>query len=103
MKARIKSTGDIMPIAPYARVTLDVCDDRGTPYEVDFEDIELINEDKVGCDVDWSSFRREAAKDILCALVSVPNKWEEVTYESFAYGAVRQADELIKQLRDGKE
>ena len=52
---------------------------------------------------DWSSFRREAAKDILCALVSVPNMWEEVTYESLANGAIRQADELIKQLRDGKE
>lgn len=113
MKARIKSTGDIMPIAPYARVTLDVCDDRGTPYEVDFEDIELINEDKVGCDVDWSYFRREAAKDILCAVlgrverfytgVTIDGKNKISDHKDFIKLAIEDADELIKQLRDGKE
>lgn len=103
MKARIKSTGDIMPIAPYARVTLDVCDDRGTPYEVDFEDIELINEDKVGCDVDWSLFRREAAKDILAGIIASSFTNDRWTYQQMAEMAIEQADELIKQLRDGKE
>lgn len=95
MKARIKSTGDILPIAPYAKVTLDVCDDRGTPYEVDFEDVELINEDESAGKSDWSSFRREAAKDILCAMISTKTEAnsEDVTT------AIEIADELIKQLK----
>ena len=97
MKARIKSTGDIMPIAPYAKVTLDVCDDRGTPYEVDFENIELLNEDNVGSDVDWSAFRREAAKDILCAMVS--GGYGRGRESEHAYLAIKYADELIKHLK----
>lgn len=101
MKARIKSTGDIMPIAPYARVTLDVCDDRGTPYEVDFEDIELINEDKLGCDADWPSFRREAAKDILCAIVANNNLgYYGDSNTRIVASAIAITDELIKQLRE---
>lgn len=58
--------------------------------------------------VDWSSFRREAAKDILANMLSCPttmNVGEKAIktvgdYVSFAIGL---ADELIKQLRDGKE
>lgn len=93
-----------MPIAPYARVTLDVCDDRGTPYEVDFEDIELINEDKVGCDVDWPYFRREAAKDVLCAIVANNNLgYYGDSNTRIAASAIAITDELIKQLRDGKK
>ena len=58
--------------------------------------------------VDWSSFRREAAKDILANMLSCPttmNLGEKAIktvgdYVSFAIGL---ADELIKQLRDGKK
>ena len=90
-----------MPIAPYAKVTLSVCDDRGTPYEVDFEDIELINEDEVGCDFDWSSFRREAAKDILCALLTGNDGYHgDGENELFTKQATGLADELIKQLKE---
>lgn len=44
----------------------------------------------------WASFRREAAKDILCAMVSTTNgaNPEDVTT------AIEIADELIKQLRE---
>lgn len=105
MKARIKSTGDIMPIAPYAKVTLDVCDDRGTPYEVDFEDVELINDDETKCDTDWASLRREAAKDILAGMMSNP---EEIsiqgkrlaTIEGVVNAAIETTDELIRQLKE---
>lgn len=95
MKAIIKSTGDIMPIAPYAKVTLDVCDDRGTPYEVDFEDVELLHEDATALCVDWEAFRREAARDILCAIIS--DKWAT---KSTVERAVKLADELVNELKD---
>ena len=100
MKVKIKSTGDIMPIAPYAKVTLNVCDDRGTPYEVDFEDVELLHEDATALCVDWDAFRREATKDLLFALVQGNESYDSI-YE--VHHAVEMADELIKTLRDGKE
>lgn len=50
--------------------------------------------------VDWDAFRMEAAKDILCSLLNAGmlDKWENL-----ARTAIKGADELIKQLRDGKE
>lgn len=46
--------------------------------------------------VDWSSFRREAAKDILCALVS--DGRTSVNAESVK-NSIAIADELIRQLK----
>lgn len=58
--------------------------------------------------VDWSSFRREAAKDILANMLSCPttvNVGDKAirTVGDYISFAVELADELIKQLRDGKE
>ena len=47
-------------------------------------------------DWDWEKFRREAAKDILCALIihcSLPR-------EDGARISIEYADELIKQLKE---
>ena len=48
---------------------------------------------------DWDSFRREATKDILCAIISttVGANPKDVTM------AIEIADELIKQLKEGEE
>lgn len=48
---------------------------------------------------DWEKFRREAAKDILCAIISttVGANPKDVTM------AIEIADELIKQLREEKK
>lgn len=53
--------------------------------------------------VDWEAFRREAAKDVMCSVLSVPGMWAETSYEGLAAACIKQVDELIKQLRDGKE
>lgn len=57
--------------------------------------------------VDWSSFRREAAKDILCSVVANPGRIGHVEYGSKDYRqseyvrfAINCADELIKQLKE---
>ena len=89
-----------MPIAPYARVTLDVCDDRGTPYEVDFDDVELISDDETKCDADWSSFRREAAKDILAAIISGDKLHCPLSCEYASEVAIQYADALIAKLKE---
>lgn len=53
--------------------------------------------------VDWSSFRREAAKDCMCQLVGMgrDDGYKYSPYE-VAHYAIVYADELIKQLRDGQ-
>lgn len=57
--------------------------------------------------VDWSSFRREAAKEILAGMLSAPalisiGGKRLGTLPDFAKAAVKLADELIKRLRDGQ-
>ena len=54
---------------------------------------------------DWSSFRREAAKDILAGMLSNPEKISIrgerlATIEGFVNAAIEITDELIKQLKE---
>ncbi len=44
MKARIKKTGEIINIAEYARVVLDVCDSYGNPLELWFDEVEILQD-----------------------------------------------------------
>ena len=55
---------------------------------------------------DWQSFRREAAKDILCSVVANPGRIGNVEYgrkdyrqSEYVRFAIDCADELIKQLK----
>lgn len=52
--------------------------------------------------VDWSSFRREAAKDILCAILSGRQHLNPVGRigENEVSNAIFITDELIKQLKE---
>jgi len=61
--------------------------DKLLPYEAD--------------NYDWQAFRREAAKDILCAMVSGWYNWSRVKEHTEL--AVKYADKLIEQLRDDTE
>ncbi len=101
MKARIKKTGEIINLASYATITLAVCDSWGNPIEMKPEEIELI-QDKTN-DFEWQSFRNQAAKDILCAVISggissgagsiIPEK------ENLVKVSIEIANELVKQLK----
>lgn len=95
MKARIKKTGEIINIASYATITLDMCDSWGNPIELKPEEIELIQDKTI--DFDWQSFRAEAAKDILCALI---HKTDNFIGKDSAGYAIMIADEPIKQLKE---
>lgn len=62
--------------------------------------------------VDWQAFRREAAKDILCSLLSrveriytcVKSDGARVTdHRDFIRIAIEDADELIEQLKEEKK
>ena len=54
--------------------------------------------------VDWQAFRREAAKDILCALVGNKDYLKVIgRIEPETTLAIRFADELIKQIKEEKK
>ena len=96
MKARIKKTGEIVNLASYATITLDMCDSWGNPIEMKPEEIELI-QDKTD-DFDWHSFRNQAAKDILCAMIN-----HFGTKDIDMDDVVKWTDSLISKLKEKDE
>ena len=98
MKARIISTGEIINIADYARVTLDKCDDYGNPIEVSFEDIELIKDSS--STIDWQQVRIQAAIAVMKGLISNPDDFTTNQSPSgIAKKSVMFADALVKELK----
>lgn len=69
------------------------------PPEVTLEEaLKILRED---ADWDWEKFRKEAVKDILCAMVS--GGYSQGRVQEQAKLAKRYVDELIKLLRDGEK
>lgn len=72
-----------------------------------FEEAKQIMQLEV--DWDWEKFRREAAKDIVCAILSAGmeqtnDKNEHFhSFEELARVSVKWSDELIKQLQEKKK
>lgn len=55
---------------------------------------------------DWQAFRREAAKDAMCAILSNSKMVDERSWDyviSVVKNAVGYADELIKQLQEDEK
>ena len=88
MKAKVKKTGDIINVIP---VEGGWCDTDFKTYSRHYEDKELDFEFQ-----NWESFRREAAKDFVVALVSSGNG---LNPKNIAY-SIEMTDELIKQLKE---
>lgn len=63
------------------------------------DDVEIIEEEKPKDTTDWDAFRREAAKDILCAMNCAPGPYMKSLQEA-VHDAIKQANELIKQLKE---
>ena len=96
MKARIISTGEIINIADYARVTLDKCDDYGNPIEVPFNDVELIKDSTNN--IDWLQVRIQAA---IAAMQSMRSNtgYNKCTPVEIAKFSATYADALVKELK----
>ena len=92
MKARIKHTDKIIDVewnmfgwlfdSPEGKRIFNT-------EELDFLDIDNI---------DWQSFRNQAAKDILCSIIQGGYAESRIEYQSKL--AVQYSDELIKQLKE---
>lgn len=97
MKAIRKSDGKEIEITLLnPRQYLSTDEEYGVVRQTVYYEDGLILEEPV----DWNAFRREAAKDIMCAVLSVPGMWEETKYDGLAAACIKQADELITQLKD---
>ena len=106
MKARIISTGEIINIAEYARVTLDKCDDYGNPIEVSFEDIELIKDSS--SNIDWKQVRIQTAIAAMQGVISNEGLSNDIKKLSkdvessrirTAKISIEYADALVKELK----
>lgn len=64
MKARIKKTGELVNLAPYAKITLNTCDSYGSPIELSPEEVELVQETS-DSNIDWEQRRYEIARTVL--------------------------------------
>ena len=113
MKAKIKTTGEIIKIADYAKITLNKCDGWGNPIEVRPEEIELIQE--VSEDEHWKNIREKAAIAALNGTITILSNsdrtaFREIIVEGFsgnkktypneiAEFAIACADAFVKQLK----
>ena len=102
MKARIKETGEIINISDYARVTLDKCDSYGSPIELSFDEVEILQERSDN--IDWEQRRYELAKSAIQGRLS--NQYGDVLvgerdFEEVAVSSVEFADALIAELKKG--
>lgn len=61
---------------------------------------EALEIQKAQDDLEWDSFRREAAKDILCAMMM---SGIQDTWRIMSENAITATDELIKQLREERK
>ncbi len=110
MKARIKETGEIINISDYARVTLDKCDSYGSPIELSFDEVEILQERSDN--IDWEQRRYELAKAAMQGILSdeeeVGYACSEATYKenekytipvAVARFAAACADALVEELK----
>lgn len=110
MKTRIKETGEIINISDYARVTLDKCDSYGSPIELSFDEVEILQERSDN--IDWEQRRYELAKAAMQGILSdeeeVSYACSEATYKenekhtvpkAVARFAIACADALINELK----
>ena len=71
------------------------------------DDVEILEEDKPKDTTDWAAFRREAAKDLLCAVlsggISAGAKGFIKEKEEVIQGVLEVTDELIKQLKEDEK
>lgn len=97
MKARIKATGEIVKLAEYAKITLDMCDSYGNPIELKPEDVELISDNSGDTSsTDWNQVRVQAS---IGAMQVILGKNNYDTYKDIAAHAVGYADALVKELK----
>ena len=105
MKVRIKKTGEILEVAEYAKVAMEVCDSYGNPLEYGLDEIEIIGERRIFESysvVDWQQVKIQAAMRAMQALISKESGGYVAGYTTLdlAERAVVYANSLVVVLRE---
>lgn len=101
MKARNKVTGEVVSnfgwSKEYGTISYIGADGLLHNYSGLATDWEVLDESEV----DWAAYRREAAKDLLCAMVRRTGiSFNQHGRELVVKTAIEYADELIKELQE---
>ena len=99
MKARIKKTGEIINIAEYSKIVLDVCDSYGNPIELNHEEVDFIQEKTDN--TDWNQVRIQAAIAAMQAHIS--RGAFPFNEGLLAKDAVERANKLVEELKKAQE
>lgn len=107
MKVRIKKTGEILEVAEYAKVAMDVCDSYGTPLEYCLDEIEIVEDVNRSPDIDWQQVTNQAAigamQVMLASGVPVSLQYqytkEADNHNVIAHEAVLYARALVEELK----
>ena len=106
MKARNKVTGEVVSnfgwSKDYGTISYIGADGFLHNYSGRAEDWEIFDESET----DWDAYRREAAKDIVCAILATGLEQTDdkdkhfYSFEELATASVAWADTLIKKLQE---
>ena len=107
MKARIKKTGEVLEVAEYAKVAMDVCDSYGTPLEYGLDEIEIVEDVNRSPDIYWQQVTNQAAigamQVMLASGVPVSLRYqytnEADNHKVIAHEAVLYARALVEELK----
>lgn len=102
VKARIKATGEIVNIAEYERIALDMCDSWGNPIELKPEEVELIHDVKEN--TDWNQVRIQAAISAMQGFCSNSHpQMVDAKLSTIAEWSAALGKHLIKELKKEQE
>ena len=106
MKVRIKKTGEILEVAEYAKVAMDVCDSYGNPLEYGLDEIEIVEDVNRSPDIDWQQVKIQAAIRAMQGIISNSSEIDyrgisvyKIDGEKIAERAVEYARALVKELK----
>lgn len=97
MKVRIKKTGEVLKVAEYAKVEMDVCNSYGIPLEYGLDEIEIVEDVNRSPDIYWQQVTNQAAIGIMQVIVASRINYD--TSKEIASLAVDYARELVKELK----
>lgn len=100
MKVRIKKTGEVLEVAEYAKVAMDVCDSYGNPLEYGLDEIEIIGERRIFESysvVNWQQVKIQAAIGAMQGMLAKQDV--QLFVEDIAEFSVKYARALVEELK----
>ena len=107
MKVRIKKTGEILEVAEYAKVAMDVCDSYGNPLEYGLDEIEIVEDVNRSPDIYWQQVKIRAAIGAMQGMIANSSEVDyrgtscyKTNEDDIAIRAVLYARALVEELKE---